>query len=121
MTTRAAMTAMAIHRPSDTVTSFQGLSSMRTARARRERATVTKRTSGGSRDQLIHLLAAYALRDDRGDAVILHRDSVERVSDFHRGFLVRDDEQLRLLPQLFEQADQAAQVDVVQRRPPPRP
>lgn len=40
------------------------------------------------------LFAAHPLRDHRGDAVTLHRDAVERVSDFHRRLLVGDDDQL---------------------------
>ncbi len=61
------------------------------------------------------LLAAHALRDHRGDAVVAHRDAVQRVGDLHRRLLVGDDDQLRRLAQLLEQPDQPAQVDVVER------
>jgi isopentenyl-diphosphate delta-isomerase len=77
----------------------------------RER-TCANRIVGGARDQF---LAAHALRDHRGDAVVAHGDAVQRVGDLHRRLLVGDDDQLRLLAQLLEQPDQPAQVDVVER------
>ena len=43
-----------------------------------------------------------------------HGDAVEGVGDLHGAFLVRDDQQLALLPQLLEERNQAAEVDVVQ-------
>src|ERR1700753_202666 len=107
MTTRAAITpktAMAIQRPCDTLTFFQ-VAPRRLDRP--QAATAATRAQGvplgGSGDQLLHLLTAHALRDHRGDAVALHGHAVKRVSDLHRRLLVRDDDDLRLGTQLFEQ------------------
>ena len=62
------------------------------------------RTLQGIGDQLLHLLTAHPLRDHRGDAVALHGHAVERVGDLHGRLLVRDDDELRLGPQLLEKA-----------------
>src|SRR5687768_1644478 len=56
-------------------------------------------------------VAREALADHLGDAGP-HRDAVQSVRDLHGPFLVRDDEQLALLPQLLEEGNQPAQVDV---------
>ena len=53
-------------------------------------------------------LLAHALADDGRDAVLAHRDAVERVGDLHRALLVRDDDELARLAQVLE---------VVSRRP----
>ena len=57
-----------------------------------------------------------ALADDGGDAVLAHRDAVEGVGDLHRALLVRDDDELAALAQVLEDAEQTAEVRVVERR-----
>jgi hypothetical protein len=58
-------------------------------------------------------LVLESLADHLGDARA-HGDAVEGVGDLHRALLVRDDEQLALLPQLLEERNEPAQVDVVE-------
>ena len=60
--------------------------------------------------------ALQPLRDHRGDTVAAHGDAVQRVADLHGALLVRDDEQLGVLPELLVDLEQPAEVGVVERR-----
>src|SRR5215470_12993944 len=57
-----------------------------------------------------------ALAHDRGHAIVLHADPIQRVRGLHRPLLVRDDDQLRGVPQLLEDLQEALEVGVVERR-----
>ena len=61
-------------------------------------------------------LAGQAARDDLGDAVVAHRDPVQRVGRLHRALLVGDHDELRALGVAAQQAQEAVDVEVVQRR-----
>src|SRR5204863_4256823 len=54
--------------------------------------------------------------DDLRDAVVAHRDAVEDVSRLHRALLVRDDDELGALRVAAQQAEEAVDVEVVERR-----
>src|SRR4051812_40384274 len=97
-------------RPYATSTAIIGAGSQR-------RSTPSRSTSRAwARSRVILLVLRFtveALADHLGDAGT-HRDAVEGVRDLHCALLVGDDEQLALLPQLLEERDQPAQVDVVE-------
>ena len=57
-----------------------------------------------------------ALGEHLGAAAGLHRDAEQAVGGLHRALLVADDEQLRLLAELGDEAEEAMQVDVVEGR-----
>src|SRR5205823_15072321 len=54
------------------------------------------------------------LADHAGDAVAAHADAVEGVGDLHRPLLVGDHDQLPGVPQLLDQGEKPAEVDVVE-------
>src|SRR6185312_13688567 len=68
----------------------------------------------GSRGRSGALGLPQALAHDRGDAVTLHADPVQRVRGLHRPLLVGDDDQLRGVPQLLEDLQEALEVGVVE-------
>src|SRR2546421_8905809 len=47
-------------------------------------------------------------RDDRGDAVTAHRDSVQRLGNLHRGTVVRDDDELGPPGEILQKSGEAA-------------
>src|SRR5207302_114360 len=71
---------------------------------------------GRSGHALSPLGLPQALAHDRGHAVTLHADPVQRVRSLHRPLLVRDDDQLRGVPQLVKDLQEALEVGVVERR-----
>ena len=79
----------------------------RTRRLRRRLRGELGRSSSG-RGQLA--------RDDLGDAVAAHADAVEDVGGVHGPLLVGDDDELGALGEAADQAQEAVDVDVVERR-----
>ena len=65
---------------------------------------------------LLRVVVREAAGDDLRDTVRAHRDAVQHVGRFHRPLLVRDHDELRLVRVLPEQAGEAADVRVVERR-----
>src|SRR5436305_1854064 len=76
---------------------------------RRERLPMAIPSLGGL------ALAWQPTRDHLRDAVVAHRDPVERVGGVHRALLVRDDDELRALRIAAQQGQEAVDVDVVER------
>lgn len=50
----------------------------------------------------LNVWIGYALADDRCDTIPAHRHTVKGISDLHCAFLVSDDDQLGIFPQLVE-------------------
>src|SRR4051794_6324300 len=54
-------------------------------------------------------------RDDLRHAVAGHRDAVEAVGGLHRALLVRDDDELRAVGEAAQDAEEAVDVEIVER------
>ena len=54
------------------------------------------------------------LADDAGDAVAVHRHTIEDVSHIHRRLLVRDDNELTRCPQLLKQRNETTKVHIIE-------
>src|SRR6266513_4433477 len=76
---------------------------------RRERLPMAAPSLGG------FAFARKPAGDDLRDAVVAHRDAVERVGGVHSALLVRDDDELRALGIAAQQRQEAVDVDVVER------
>lgn len=57
----------------------------------------------------------HPLGNNSRHTVAAHGYAVEHIGDIHRRFLVRNDDELGILAQLFEKSDEATQVDIVKR------
>src|SRR5262249_24603726 len=77
------------------------------AAATSSQASIPAAGSGG-------FVQAYG--DDLGDAILLHRDPVERVGHLHRSSVVRDEHELRALRHLADERVEATDVGLVERR-----
>src|SRR5688500_1149591 len=58
--------------------------------------------------------ARQLLRDDLGGAAGLHAHAQQAVAGVHRPLLVADDEELGVLAELVDQAEEPVEVDVVE-------